>query len=514
MPSLFDTPPDWRRRRAGILLHPTSLPGPHAIGDLGPVARRWLDFLTAAGARLWQVLPLGPVGFGHSPYAALSAFAGNPLLISLEDLVTDGWLAPHELAELPDLSEGPADYARAYALKEPLLTRAHERFRQAGGHPDYAAFCAQEAPWLEDWALFAALREQFGGQAWTSWDPALVHRDPTALTHWQERLAPRRDYHRFVQWLFFRQWRALRQRANARGIALIGDLPIFVSHDSADVWTHPDFFALDQHGQPTVVAGVPPDYFSATGQRWGNPLYRWEVLAASGYAWWVARVRHALSWFDLVRLDHFRGFVATWEIPARETTAVNGRWVPGPGRALFDALQAALGPLPILVEDLGIITPDVEALRDELGLPGMKVLQFAFGSGPANPYLPYQYPQRCVVYTGTHDNDTTVGWYAHASEPERDAARRYLAVPGHDIAWDFIRLALASVAIFALAPLQDLLALGSEGRLNVPGASAGNWVWRVSEQALAPGIAARFRELCQVYGRLGEDPAQRAAEQE
>ncbi|MCS6803117.1 MAG: 4-alpha-glucanotransferase [Chloroflexota bacterium] len=497
-------PYDWRRRRAGIVLHPTSLPGRHGVGDLGPVAEEWIDFLADAGARLWQILPLGPVGTGGSPYAALSAFAGNPLLISLERLADEGLLTAEEVASTPGSPQGPVDYRAAHVAKSAALALAHARFVSGkGDRRSYHEFIVRERGWLEDWALYAALREHFGGRPWTAWDPALRSRQPEALTAWRERLADRVDYHRFVQWVFFTQWHRIRQRANERGIWILGDLPIFVAHDSADVWAQQDLFFLDERGEPTVVAGVPPDFFSKTGQRWGNPLYRWDMLAARGYDWWIARLRAMLALVDLVRIDHFRGFESYWEVPADAPTALNGTWRPGPGKAVFEAMEAALGPLPIIVEDLGLITPEVIALRDALGYPGMKVLQFAFTDVPANPYLPFHYERNAVVYTGTHDNDTTTGWYASATETERDLVRRYLGVPGTDIAWDFIRLALASVAELAIVPLQDLLSLGSEARMNVPGQAEGNWTWRVAPDALRPAIAARFRELCQLYGRLG-----------
>jgi 4-alpha-glucanotransferase len=498
------SPYDWRRRRAGILLHPTSLAGRHGIGDFGDRADEWIAFLAAAGARVWQVLPLGPVGFGGSPYAALSAFAGNPLLISLDRLAGDGLLSAEEVARTPGSPSGPVDYPAVQAAKSATLALAHARFRAgASDHGAYHDFVEREQSWLEDWALYAALREQFGNRPWTHWDPALRSRQPAALAVWRERLAERVDFHRFVQWVFFEQWRRVRRLANERDILILGDLPIFVAHDSADVWARQEIFVLDADGQPSVVAGVPPDFFSKTGQRWGNPLYRWEVLAQRGYDWWIERLRATLALVDLVRIDHFRGFESYWEVPADEPTAVHGAWRPGPGKAFFDAMEAALGKLPIVVEDLGLITPEVVALRDQLGYPGMKVLQFAFSDVPANPYLPFQYERNAVVYTGTHDNDTTVGWYAAADEAERDLARRYLGVPGTDIAWDFIRLALASVAELAIAPLQDLLSLGSEARMNFPGKVDGNWTWRVAPDALRPEVAARFRELCGVYGRLG-----------
>lgn len=492
-----------RDRAAGMLLHPTSLPGPHGIGDLGPAAYRFVDFLAAAGQRLWQVLPLGPTGYGDSPYAARSAFAGNPLLISLEQLRDEGLLTPDDLAEVPDFPSDRVLYEQVEAFKLSRLRRAFARFctQPEAARADFRAFRTRQAAWLDDFALFMALREAYDGAVWTDWEPAIVQRDPHALATRQQELAEETTFHAFLQFLFERQWTALRRYANERGIRIIGDIPIFVAHDSADVWANQEMFLLDDRGNPTVVAGVPPDYFSPTGQRWGNPLYRWEVLAATGYRWWIDRFRAMLGLVDMIRIDHFRGFVAGWEVPADQETAEHGRWVPGPGKALFQAAQEALGNLPIIVEDLGTITPDVIALREQLGYPGMKVLQFAFGDDAHNPYLPHNYKPRCVVYTGTHDNDTTAGWFATRPPAERDAVLRYLGRDGQDIVWDMIRLALASVAEMAIIPLQDVLNLGSEARLNFPGQPQHNWRWRYREEQLTAEIGTRLRELCAIYGR-------------
>ena len=492
-------------RSSGLLLHITSLPGPYGIGDLGPEARAFAADLADAGCTFWQVLPLGPTGYGDSPYQTFSAFAGNPYLVSPDDLVAEGLLQPAEMVEVPAFPRGRVDYAALIPWKRALLRRAFERFRE-GRFPqleaDLAAFRARHATWLDDFALFMALKEAHGGAPWTQWPSPLRSREPTALAQARQTLADAVERVVFEQFLFFRQWQALRKAAAARGVRFIGDAPIFVAHDSADVWAHPELFCLDETGQPTVVAGVPPDYFSPTGQRWGNPLYCWETHRGQGYAWWLARLRTLLDLVDVVRLDHFRGFVAYWEIPAEAPTAEAGRWVKGPGAAFFAAVRDALGNPSLIAEDLGVITPEVEALRDRFGFPGMKVLLFAFGSGPQNPFLPHNYAHsNFVVYTGTHDNDTAWGWWGErASEAERDFARRYLAVDGSDIAWDLIRAAWRSVAKWAIAPVQDVLGLGNEARMNYPGRMSGNWAWRMVGR-LPRETLARLAEFNALYGR-------------
>ncbi len=490
-------------RASGVLLHPTSLPGPYGIGDLGPAALAFVDFLADSGCSLWQVLPLGPTGYGDSPYQCFSAFAGNPYLISPEGLLAEGLLHGADLQPLPPFPLERVDYGAVIPWKLALLERAWERFSAQEAHPlraDFAAFCQAQAVWLDDFALFMALKEAHGGAPWTDWPADLRQREPAALAEARSTLAEQVERQRFFQFLFFRQWGALRAHARGRGVQIIGDIPIFVAHDSADVWARPDLFYLDEAGRPTVVAGVPPDYFSPTGQLWGNPLYRWERHKKDGYAWWIARFRALLELVDIVRLDHFRGFAAYWEVPGDAPTAEHGRWTPGPGADFFAALREALGDLPIIAEDLGEITPDVIALRDQFGLPGMKILQFAF-SGPDNPFLPHNFTPNCVAYTGTHDNDTALGWYWSAPEQEKDYARRYLSVSGQDFAWDLIRMAWRSVAVFALAPMQDLLSLGSEARMNFPGRAAGNWAWRMPPDALRPELRDRLRELNYLYYR-------------
>lgn len=491
-------------RGSGILLHPTSLPGPHGAGDAGPDAVRLLDWLASAGQRYWQVLPLVPVGWGSSPYSGLSAFAGNPQLVSPELLAASGLLEPEELAA-PELDPRQVDFDAAGRHRRRLLSLAAARFQQKASTDEkerFDAFRREEAGWLADWALFAALKQVNADVEWTKWPAPLAQRDPQALEEARQALAAPIVEHELSQFFFRQQWTALRTQAHQRGITLIGDVPIFVAHDSADVWAHPELFHLDAAGRPTVVAGVPPDFFSATGQRWGNPLYHWDRLEAEGFRWWIERFRTTLALVDVVRLDHFRGFAACWEIPAGEDTAVNGRWVPVPGAALFAAVREALGDIPIIAEDLGIITPDVVELRTSLGFPGMRILQFAFGSGPRNAYLPHNHDQDSVVYTGTHDNDTALGWWRALDEQTRDQVRRYAQDPGTTPHWLLIRLACASVARLSLMPLQDVLGLGTEARMNVPGQPAGNWAWRFQWNDLPQDAAGRLRDLCEMFGRL------------
>ena len=493
-------------RSAGLLLHVTSVPGPGEAGTLGPEAHAFLGWAADAGQRVWQVLPIGPTGAGWSPYDSPSAHAGNPLLISCDALTTDGLLRPAELDPAPGEVPRSADLAAAARRATRALTLAHARFR-SGQAPGLAqpweAFRADPrfSSWLPDWALFAALREHHGGAAWPAWDEELRDRHPAALAAAARALAERVEFHGFVQFLFFRQLDALSAAARRRGVRLMGDVPIYVALDSADVWAHRHLFDLDGQGRPRAVAGVPPDYFSATGQRWGNPLYRWEAHAAEGYRWWAERLRTAFAAFDLVRIDHFRGFAGYWEIPASEPTAVRGRWAPGPGEALFTALRGALGDVPIVAEDLGMITPDVVELRRHGGFPGMKVLQFAFADADG-PHLPHNYTRDTVVYTGTHDNDTTRGWFEAADEPQRHRALDYLGCAPADVPWAMIRAAHTSVAELAIVPAQDLLALGSEARMNVPATTTGNWTWRLASDALRPETAERLHRLTHLSGRL------------
>jgi 4-alpha-glucanotransferase len=493
------------RRRSGVLLHPSSLPSLYGIGDLGPAAVDFLNYLARAKQSLWQVLPLGPTGFGDSPYASPSAFAGNPLLIAPQPLVEQGMLTPNDLDELASLPAERVDFGQLLPLKRQMLQSAFARGgHQPGNRVD--EFRAGQASWLDDFALFSALKDHHSGD-WTAWPPELRDRHPEALLSVRQELAEQIEFHVFCQFVFFDQWRALRARAHERGIAIVGDIPVFVAHDSADVWAHQDLFKLDERGLPIVAAGVPPDYFSATGQLWGNPLYQWEAMAATGYDWWIKRFRHLLELVDLVRIDHFRGFEAAWEVPAGATTAVDGTWVKGPGGAVFQAIGTALGgPPPVIAEDLGLITDEVRALLHSTGFPGMKVLQFAFGDQATNPYLPHNYADpNCVVYTGTHDNDTTRGWYSAASEHEREHAARYLGTDAAHIARDVMRAALGSIAKTALVPLQDVLDLGSEARMNTPGSVEENWTWRFQADQLDPERADCLAQMTVTYGRSHTD---------
>jgi 4-alpha-glucanotransferase len=493
------------QRQSGILLHPTSLPGPYGIGSFNQAAYDWVDFLWSAGQTLWQMLPLGPTGYGDSPYQSFSSFAGNPYLISLEALVEDGLLAADVLKHLPDFSAERVDYGRLYHWKPAILRQAAAAFaRQATTEQRRAfeQFCTTQGAWLEDFALFMALKDAHHGTPWYEWHTALRSRQPEALQSAAEHHASTVYAYKFTQWLFFTQWQRLKQYANARHIRIIGDLPIFVAMDSADVWTNPGEFCLDEALQPTVVAGVPPDYFSATGQLWGNPLYRWEVMQRNGYAWWLRRMRAALQMSDVVRIDHFRGFSGYWEVPADAQTAASGRWVKGPGADFFHAVLQACGTLPIIAEDLGDITPDVITLREQFHLPGMKVLQFAFSTDAQNVYLPHHYTQNFVVYTGTHDNNTTAGWYDEKATPqERAYFCRYLRTTGCEAAWSLIELAWGSVARMAVAPLQDVLSLGSEARMNLPGSAHGNWTWRFRTAQLTDTTQERLRDTTCIYGR-------------
>jgi 4-alpha-glucanotransferase len=490
-------------RSSGILLHPTSFPGSYGIGDLGPAAYRFIDYLKETGCNLWQVLPLGPTGYGDSPYQCFSAFAGNPYLVSPELLLNDGLLVSDDFADMPAWPEDKVDFGLIFAWKPALLDKAYTRFEglpHGSLHAGFDAFRSDNSSWLADFALFMALKDANGGVAWNEWPEPLRRRDAAALAEAREIYADAIRRQEFRQFLFFRQWNALRNYVHGKGIQIVGDIPIFVAMDSADAWSHPDLFYLDEAGRPTFVAGVPPDYFSPTGQLWGNPLYRWDIHKQTGYKWWIERIRATLNTVDIVRIDHFRGFAGYWEIPGDAPTAETGRWLPGPGAELFHAIRAALGDLPIIAEDLGVITPDVVELRDGFGLPGMKIYQFAF-SGPDNVFLPHHYPQNCVVYTGTHDNDTTWGWYNSAPEEERDFAHRYLKSDGSDFAWDLIRSAWASVAVFALAPLQDFLDLGTDARMNFPGKVGGFWSWRMPEGCLSDDLKARIKELNYLYER-------------
>ncbi len=491
-------------RCSGILLHPTSLPGRYGIGDLGPEAFRFADFLNASGQTLWQMLPLGPTGYGDSPYQLFSAFAGNPLLISLDQLVEEGLLGT---LDIPAFPEGYVAFGEVIEWKHRMLRRAYQNFRTSGSaglKQAFDAFCVAEAPWLEPFARFMALKEANGvSLVWPQWSKLTA-----------DALEEQIDCLKFYQFEFFRQWSALRAYCRTKNIRLMGDVPIYVAHDSADVWAAPEWFHLDDRGWPSFVAGVPPDYFSATGQLWGNPIYRWQEMERDGFAWWIERFRAAFRMLDILRLDHFRGFEAYWQVPAGEPTAVNGRWMKGPGSKLFRALRDAFGDLPIVAENLGVITPEVEALRDEFGFPGMAILQFAFGTDPQAPnFLPHNFPRNVVAYTGTHDNDTTAGWWRSTGESdstrtaeevraEKAHAMAYLRSDGQQIHWDFIATLLASVANTVIVPMQDVMGCGSEARMNIPSVPGGNWRWRFRWRDVTTGMSDRLYRLAKLYDRI------------
>lgn len=494
------------RRSSGIIMHPTSLPGPYGIGDLGPQAHQWIDFLAETGCGLWQILPLGPTGYGDSPYQCFSAFAGNPYLISPEVLLEENLLKPDDLADLPKFPQERVDFGWVINWKVELLERSFQRFRQSRSRKlksQYQEFIERQNAWLPDFALFMALKEANNGAPWHTWAAPLRDRNPGALDEARQKYELDIQSQIYRQFLFFRQWEALRDHAHELGIQIIGDIPIFVAYDSADVWSHPELFYLDKKGRPSVVAGVPPDYFSPTGQLWGNPLYRWRVHQKSGYEWWLQRIRAVLEMVDIIRIDHFRGFAGYWEISGRAKNAIKGRWVKGPGKRFFHAVRTELGELPIIAEDLGVITPDVGALRESFDLPGMKVILFGFGAHPLDSFLPHNYPVNCVAYTGTHDNDTVLGWYKRLGEDsvECDHYRRYFARDGKDVSWDMIRGIWSSVAVFGLAPLQDFLCLDNQGRMNYPGEPSGNWSWRMSASDLNENLMRRIKELNYLYAR-------------
>jgi 4-alpha-glucanotransferase len=496
-------PPHDTARAAGVLLHPTSLPGRYGIGDLGDDVIAFLDWAASAGMKLWQVLPLNPPGFGYSPYGCTSSFAGNPLLISPQRLLQEDLLEPEDVADVPAFPSDHVDFERADAYKSALLRKSWSRFSARGNSADLDAFVSapEQQEWLDDYALYMALKERAGGGPWWEWDRALVEREPAAMAQAREELADDIRFWQYLQWLFFRQWAIVREAAHARGIRIVGDVPIYVAGDSADVWGNRELFHLGADGQPTVVAGVPPDYFSKTGQRWGNPLYRWDAMRETGFRWWIARVKTNLRFADIIRLDHFRGFAAYWEIPASEPTAVLGRWMPGPGLALFDAIRNALGQLPLIAEDLGFITEDVHELRRATGLPGMKILQFGFGQDDS-PHLPHRFEPQTVAYTGTHDNDTARGWFEQADNDEQERTLAYLGCTEvSEVSWGLIRAAYTSVAETAIVPVQDILGLASDARMNTPGKEIDNWSWRLASGALTREHSEKLRQLGVISGR-------------
>ena len=502
-------------RASGILLHPTSLPSNYGIGDLGAEAYKFVDFLVKAKQTYWQVLPLGPTGYGDSPYQCFSAFAGNANMISPELLVEDGFLTDEEINDKPDFPIGRVDFGTLYDWKNQILALAYERFRTTTSvdlRGKFETFCQQESAWLDDYALFRAVKKSQGQKLWLEWEEPLKLRYDDALHYAKENLREDIQSQKFQQWLFFRQWLDVKHYANENGIKIVGDVPIFISLDSSDVWCNPQEFKLNSDGSPKVVAGVPPDYFSATGQLWGNPIYNWDNMRRDGFKWWIDRVKATLKQVDIVRVDHFRGFAAAWEVPGGDTTAVNGQWVNVPGKELFETLKHAIGDLPFWAEDLGVITPDVEELRDGFGFPGMRILQFAFGGDTKNHDLPHNYINNSVAYTGTHDNDTTVGWFnsgvgAGSTRDDLQIRREhnfclnYLNSDGTEIHWDFVRAVWASVANSALVPMQDLLGLGNDARINLPGSTEGNWYWQCKHGDFSDEIAERLKELTEIYGR-------------
>jgi 4-alpha-glucanotransferase len=493
-------------RSSGILLHPTSLPGPYGSGDFGAAAFHFVDWLVSAGQKMWQILPLGGIGPGNSPYMSSSAFAGNILLIDLDDLGAHGWLSDDELSSHPGFTVHRVDYSVVYQYRlEKLRVAASCFFAGNQFHSEFQEFCASEQSWLDDYSLFMALAEKFEWRDWSHWSPALAKREKKALAKATVELAQEIEFWNFCQWCFFRQWRKLKQYANQRGVQIIGDIPIFIAYQSAEVWARQDLFELGDDHLPVVIAGVPPDYFSTTGQRWGNPLYRWPAHEKEEYSWWIERIRKTIELVNIVRIDHFRGFAGYWEIPASEQTAINGRWMPGPGEKLFNAVQAKLGTLPIIAEDLGVVTPDVAALLEQFNFPGMRILQFAFGGGSDNPYLPHNFKNNTVVYGGTHDNDTAVGWFNSASQHERTFACKYLGSDGREINWELIHAASESIANIAIHPFQDVLGLDSEHRMNLPGKAEGYWEWRFTWEQLTPRHAERLYEITAVHGRCAAD---------
>jgi len=494
-----------RTRSAGLLLHPTSLPCRFGVGDLGPASETFLDWAADAGQSLWQVLPVGPTGYGNSPYGLLSAFAGNPLLLSPERLVEDGLLSPASLEGIPSFPPDQVRFEEVAAWKKKLVRKAFDAFRRSGpsdlrSEAEAFAEAPEQACWLADWTLFSALKSENRWRAWTSWDEDVRDREPAALEAARRRLADEIAYRTFVQFLFFRQWARLRQEAHARRIDLMGDIPIYVALDSADVWAHRRLFRLDETGRPTAVAGVPPDYFCPDGQLWGNPLFDWDQVEEEGFAWWIERVRANQRTADLIRIDHFRGFAAYWSVPAGARTAASGAWRPGPGLPLFEAIRAALGPVAFVAEDLGDIDDSVRALLEATGFPGMRVLQFAFGDDD-HEYQPHRFTANTVVYTGTHDNDTTTGWWRTVDERTRTRLHEYLGSIGTDIGWELIRTAYTSVADRAVIPVQDVFCLGSEARMNTPGTESANWSWRALAADFTPGRAAGLRRMAELTGR-------------
>ncbi|MBK8465900.1 MAG: 4-alpha-glucanotransferase [Chloracidobacterium sp.] len=502
-------------RRSGILLHPTSLPGEFGIGDLGPEAFRFVDLLAETGQTYWQILPLGPTGYGDSPYQSFSAFAGNTLLISQEKLANDGLIGKEVIADPPKMPTDKVDFGAVYKWKSQMLSLAYEGFQfsaDAELRDEFGVFCRKKQWWLDDYALYRSIKSHQDQKPWFEWSDSLKLREEQSLGAASEQFYKEIQAEKFYQFLFFRQWQAVREYANKCGVKIIGDIPIFVALDSADVWCNQDKFKLDPNGTPTVVSGVPPDYFSKTGQLWGNPIYNWDAMRDDGFGWWIERFRSTLEMVDIVRIDHFRGFASAWEVPGGDKTAENGQWVNVPGKELFTRLKSSLNKLPVIAEDLGFVTPEVEALRDSFGFPGMRILQFAFGGDAKNLDLPHNYISNCVAYTGTHDNDTVVGWFTSQLNADSDSDEmavsrvqehclKYLNSDGATIHWDFIRAVWASVADTAMAPMQDILGLGNEARMNLPATTTGNWQWCLAKDSITAEIALKLKELTETYGR-------------
>ncbi len=494
-------------RASGILLHPTSLPGKYGIGTLGKAATDFIDFLVRSKQKYWQILPLGPTGYADSPYQCYSAHAGNPNLIDLEILVKERLLSFEDLNEFPVSDNGPVDFDMVQKARKPFLYKAYKNFSERNDPTaklKFRNFLKENYSWLNDYALFVAIKNNLEFKPWYDWEEDIKKRQPEALKHYEDLVRDEIDYNKFTQYIFFRQWTSVKEYAHQRSVRIIGDIPLYISPDSADAWTNPGIFEYDEELNPIHVGGVPPDYFSETGQLWGNPLFRWEEKTEEVFRWWADRIQSNLNMFDIIRIDHFRGFAAYWAVPYGETTAINGNWVDGPGKEFFTAMVERLGNLPVIAEDLGVITPDVEELRDEFGFPGMKVLEFAFDSAETNDYLPFNYTKNCIVYTGTHDNDTVKGWFAAASDSDRACTLNYLNTTGEDIHWDMIRLALSSVANTAIIPLQDLLGLDSSGRMNVPGTTNNNWRWRALTEDFTDELAAKLAKLTVLFGRYNE----------
>ena len=493
------------KRSSGVLLHPTSLPGKYGIGTLGEEAYKFVDFLIKSKQKLWQVFPLGPTGYGDSPYQCFSAFAGNPLLIDLEKLVKDGYLGIEDLSTSENFSFEKVEYGKVIEFKTPILKKAFENFEN---HEDmlerskFEVFCSHNSEWLEDYSLFRALKDKFDGKSWQDWDNDIKLRKKEALNFYTKKLSREMSFYKFNQYIFFKQWFEIKSYANENDIKVIGDIPIFISLDSSDAWANPELFYFDKDRKPVSVAGVPPDYFSETGQLWGNPLYNWEKLKETNFKWWVKRVEKNLQMADIIRVDHFRGFSEYWSVPSDEKTAINGEWIAAPGKELFETIKNELGKLPIIAEDLGVITPDVEILRDHFQFPGMKILQFAFDPYSESTHLPHTFSKNTVVYTGTHDNETILGWFHSTSEENRNFSKEYLNIDtSSDIAWQFIQASWSSVSNIAIAPMQDLLCLGNEARMNTPAVAADNWQWRFQSTQIDDELALKLKKLTTLYFR-------------